>query len=420
MNRDFSAGPLHVSRYVGSLAVLLLLFVAGTPVQTSAQDSQPSPAPQATDAERQKAIDLFQQNKFEEALPLFEELALARPNDAAVEEMLGGCLVAHAVNLPDAEQRRQTRLRARKAFLRAQELGDKSGYVTVALAQIPEDGADVVYSPRAEVDSAMREAEAAFSRGDFPGAIAGYAQVLKLDPSNYDATLFTGDVYFKEKDYDNSCSWFEKAVALDPNRETAYRYWGDAIYRSGKDDQAQEKYVLAIVAEPYNKAPWVGLLQWAQRNHYTLTQPNIQTPAIQTTPDGKTNFTLDINMLGKNDGSDAWIVYGGTRTIWATQKFKQHFPDEKEYRHSLPEESDALSVVASYVSEKIDGKKLDAKDLNPQLAVLLKLKQEDLLDAYILISHPDKGIAQDYAAYRAAHRDKLIQYMHEYILPHAN
>jgi tetratricopeptide (TPR) repeat protein len=394
------------------LAAILFSILAFVVYPVRAQDSPTS------DGLRQKAIDLFKQNRFEEALPLLEDLTVSRPNDALLQEDLGACLMGHAVNLSDPVLRRETRVRARKAFLRAKELGDNSNYLAIALSGIPEDGGDYSFSDRKEVDSAMRAAEGAFSRGDFPGAIAGYAQVLTLDPNNYAAALFTGDVYYKQKDYDNSGKWFEKAIAIDPNTETAYRYWGDALYAAGENDDAREKYVQAIVAEPYKKASWVGLSQWAQRNHVTLSQPKIQSPnSFQTKTDGNASITIDPNTLGKKDGSQFWLGYEASRVLWKNEKFKQQFPNEKEYRHSLAEESDALGAVAAMIAEGVRSKQIESKELDPQLATLLKLQQERLLEPYILISRADQGIAQDYFAYRADHRNKLIQYMHEFILP---
>ncbi len=176
------------SRRNRRLTAFLLLVFALAAFTLRAQESQ------AGDPLRQKAMDLFKQNRLEEALPLLEDLTVSRPDDAGTQEALGACLMGHAINLPDPVLRRETRLRARKAFLRAKDLGDKDNYLTMMLSSIPEDGGDYSFSNRKDVDSAMRSAEAAYSRGDFPGAIAGYAQALSLDPNNYEAALFTGDV----------------------------------------------------------------------------------------------------------------------------------------------------------------------------------------------------------------------------------
>ena len=40
-----------------------------------------------------------------------------------------------------------------------------------------------------------------------------------------------------------------------------------------------------------------------------------------------------------------------------------------------------------------------------------------LLEPYVLLVRPDEGIAQDYMAYQAANRDKLIQFVDKYVLP---
>lgn len=404
------SGNFRRIRLAGTLFCLALL-VPLRPLL--AQDSQ------AYDQDRKKALELYQQSRLEDALPLFERLSAVRTNDPVVFEALGACLFAHAVNLPDPEARKATRVRARQAFLKAKELGDHSNYLVAMLDQIPEDGGDPVYSSRKDVDDAMRAAEAAYGRGDFADALAGYSHVLTMDPKNYEAALFSGDVCFKQKNYDESYKWFQEAVTIDPDRETAYRYWGDSLLAARRNSEARDKFIQAFIASPYEKLPRIGLMQWAQRNGVTLTQPKIDSPNSMSTNGNQTNITIDTNTLGKKDGTESWMLYEITRASWKTAEFQKEFPNEKEYRHSLAEESQALSLVANAVSEHVEKKEIKAADLNPQLAVLIKLKNEGLLEAYTLFAKADQGIAQDYAAYRRDHRDKLVQYMNEYVVPAA-
>jgi tetratricopeptide (TPR) repeat protein len=401
--------PCFLAARALSLSLILALLPAHSPAR-----AQNSPT---DDQDRKTALALYQQNRFEDALPLFEQLTVAHPKDIILLEGLGTCLLAHAVSVSDPEMRRQTRLRARDAFLRAQKLGDNSNYLQTELQQIPEDGSVPAYSDRKEVDDAMRTAEAAFARGDFPGALAGYAEVLRLDPQNYQAALFSGDVCFKHKDYDASYSWFEKAVAIDPDQETAYRYWGDALYAAGKNVDARQKFIAAVVASPYQRVSWVGLSQWAQRNGLTLSQPKIDSPNSMVANGNQTNITIDASTLGKKDGTESWMLYEITRISWKDTEFQKTFPNEKQYRHSLAEELAALGLVADAASENVASKKIKSQDLNPQIATLIKIKGEGLLEAYILLARPDEGLAQDYAGYRNDHRDKLLQYMNEYVVP---
>ena len=55
------------------------------------------------------------------------------------------------------------------------------------------------------------------------------------------------------------------------------------------------------------------------------------------------------------------------------------------------------------------------KQLSNDLQLLLQLEEAGLLEAYVLLARPDEGVAQDYAEYRKANRDKLRRYLTEYL-----
>ena len=65
----------------------------------------------------------------------------------------------------------------------------------------------------------------------------------------------------------------------------------------------------------------------------------------------------------------------------------------------------------------VNERKLKEKDLDVSLANLLKLQRANLLEPFLLFAKVDEGIAQDYAAYRQANRDKLRQYLMEFVAP---
>jgi len=101
-------------------------------------------------------------------------------------------------------------------------------------------------------------------------------------------------------------------------------------------------------------------------------------------------------------------------------RFVTQFPQEPEYRHSLPEESEALTATAT-VLEKLKGDPQTAKLVadNPEAGLLLKLHEAGLIEPYVLFSLGDDDIAKDYVAYRAKNRDKLESYMDKFVLPPA-
>jgi hypothetical protein len=48
---------------------------------------------------------------------------------------------------------------------------------------------------------------------------------------------------------------------------------------------------------------------------------------------------------------------------------------------------------------------------------LIQVDHDGLLEPFVLLNRADRDIAQDYPAYRSAHRDKLYRYLDEVVLP---
>jgi tetratricopeptide (TPR) repeat protein len=368
-------------------------------------------------ARRKLAFSLFDSNKLVDARVLLEKLHTEKPDDVPVLERLSFATLALSATLTDASERKQERAHARKLADEAKAAGDDSNLLKIVLA-VPEDGGEMAFTGTAEVQATLREGEAAFAKGDMDAAIAAYARALALDPHQYDAALFTGDVYFKKKDHEQADKWFARAVEIDPNRETAYRYWGDDLVAQGRASEAKEQFINAVVADPYNQRSWMGLSQWAKGQKIVLGNPRIVPPnQIEDKGNSQTNITIDPSTLqagAKKDGTDAWFSYTLFRAVWHGEKFQKEFPAEKEYRHSLPEEVDGFQGVVNQV--KAEMKKNQIQQLDPALAALVKLSDEGLLESYILISRADKGISQDYPAYRDAHREKIRHYITEWII----
>ena len=409
----------HGSHRLAVLSICLVVLVASATAQTTPDRSAPAPAAKS-DPERDHAHELFVSGKFVDAMPLLEKLAADRPSDAAVKEWWAFSMMAYASTLSDPELRKKARARARKIGFEAKQLGDNSNLLQVVL-DVPEDGAESAFSNRKDVDDAMKAAEADFSRGDLDKARQGYLQALLLDPGNYEAALFIGDVYFKQHLNGSAGEWFARAAQINPDRETAYRYWGDALWDLGKSAEAREKYILAIIAEPYNRRSLVGLNQWAGRVKVTLNWVRLQDKSKVTQPDEKTtNITLD-NSLGtkKNDPNlTAWTSYAIGRASWRRDKFKKEFPNEAKYRRTMREEADSLHLMVTVLTEQKDFER-KKKDLDPSLLQLIAIDHAGFLEPFALLNRGDDEIAQDYAAYRAANRDKIYRYFDEFVVPKA-
>ena len=389
------------------IGILVLLLIASFTTATA-----------QVDPERQRAFQLFKDAKYMEALPLFEQLALKYPEDPAVIQNLGMLVFMQSGVLPTAEERKTARKRGRALLVQAQKLGVDDKIINALIAGIPPDGGEEgSFSAKKEVDEAMRAGAAAFASGDFPKALESYQRALLLEPTLYEAALYTGDVYFKTADQVKASEWFARAVALNPDRETAYRYWGDSLIKQGKVTEAGEKFVEAFLAEPYSRLARAGLLNWADTIHVTLAHPRVDLPAnVAQKQEGQTTLTLDPNIFKKDDKSGsaaAWMTYGLIRAGWPQGEFAKQYPDEKTYRHSLKEEAAALRGALKVLAEK---KGADAKNIDPSLVVVQKLDKEGLLEAFILLALPDEGIANDFRAYRKTNIEDLRRYVKLYVM----
>lgn len=370
----------------------------------------------AQDDEAARANALYEEHKMLEALPLYEDLVKAHPDQSLYFKRLADCLVSKAAQLSDPAEIKAVQIRERDAAKRAVELGDTTVYIRMMANADPDVPllAGIVSPGKA----LLAEGEKAFTAGDFPTAMVKYTAAAEADPHLYEAALYAGDTAFEQKDLKTAAVWFARAIAIDPDRETAYRYWGDAIKNySGDPYSAKDKFIDAIVAEPYNRLAWQGIKQWAQIEKAVLMAPRIERPAAPVVdPNDPKKITINIDPAMTDEkthpGGTAWIMYPSERALYRGEKFRKEFPDEKEYRHTLKEEDEALSLVVAMLSENLS----KPEKLDESLRNLVELKSAGMLDCWILINGADQGIAQDYDAYREQHRQLLHDYLSRFVV----
>jgi len=367
----------------------------------------------AYDAKQRRAEELFAQGKRLEALPLLEELVRANPKNDAMLVALAACLVDHAATLSDPDAAGRERLRARNLLEQAWQLGNRSQLamnLSQLLRQLPPSGA-IKFSDNPRADEAMRAGEAAFSRRDFDAARRHYAKALELEPQNYAPALFIGNTYDRQNQFAKAAEWYERAIRLAPDVETAYRYYADMLARQGDMARARLMLIHAAVAEPYNRMVWRELHAWATLNHTQLNEIYISVPPASNAP-AEHRPAVGVSAV--------WQAYRTVKSACRDGgRFRTRFPEETEYRHSLPEESESLTAAAEVLQKlKSDDNGIgEAIRADPSLGLLVKLYERDLIDPYVLFSLGDSGIARDYPAYRATHRQKLEEYLDKLVVP---
>ena len=409
---------MRISRRQNLSFVLLLSLCAMPPLVFQAKAAQPDAAQAqlgASDQEkRQRAVALFSQGKRLEALPLLEELVQKNPRDAELLVALGASLIDHAATLPDQDAAAKDRFRARDLVQKAWQLGNTSPLaenLRQLLRDLPANGA-IRFSDNPAVEQVMNAGEAAFARRDFDEALTIYAKALKLEPTNYSATLFTANTYDRKNDFATASQWYERAMRLDPDIETAFRYYADMLAKRGDMAKARSMLIHAAVAEPYNKIVWREIRAWALVNNTAFKLVYLPIPQVAK-DDGSIQASEQPPQL-----VSAWRAYHAVIADWRKGgKFEKQFPQEA-YRHSLPEESEALTAAAMVLQTLgQDEKSAELVTGNTVAGLLLKLYEAGLIDPYVLFSLGGDGIARDYKAYRAVNRAKLEEYMDKFIMP---
>lgn len=402
--------------------VLLMGLCAMPPVlcQTNAAETNAAQAKQDTfdQEERQKAVALFSQGKRLEALPLLEELAQKNPQDVELLVDLGASLIDHAATLTNEDAAAKERFRARDLVQKAWQLGNASPLaenLRQLLRDLPANGA-IRFSDNPAVEQVMDAGEAAFARRDFDEALTDYAKARELEPTNYFASLFAANTYDRKNDFARASEWYEHAMGLNPDIETAFRYCADMLARQGDMAKARSMLIHAAVAEPYNKIVWREIRAWALINNTAFNLVYLPIPLV-----AKDSSAAHAASEQPPQLLSAWAAYHSVIADWRKGgKFEKQFPQETAYRHSLPEESEALTAAAGVLqSLKQDKTSAELVTGNTVAGLLLKLHEASLIDPYVLFSLGDDGIARDYNAYRAANRTKLEEYMDKFVMPPA-
>lgn len=387
------------------------------------------------ESERKQADELFVAQKPLEALPFYEDLCRQDPTVAVFAERHGAGLLAKEATVSDPAERMKVHLQAISEIKRAQALGDNTPYVrgvlnieakTLVGAVVTGIPLTVGYTYKGKPDAQaiFHEAEAAFGRSDWAAAAKLYTQAADLDASWYDPALYAGDSFFRLKDGANLSIWFAKAVAIDPDRETAYRYWGDALFQAGDQIGAREKFVEAVIAEPYGNPAISELGQWAQRTGHQLVRPGITRPEF-TTADGVLRIDPELAASTK-DGRSSWIIYQQFRVAHGARTLNQPIVaggsdanavvTPNGYRHTIAEEHAALRAMLADIDAKLKAGTLIEANLDPSIRNIRDLEKADALGAWIAINAADAGIHSDYPGYRGNHHKHLVEYVNSYLI----
>ena len=356
-----------------------------------------------------KAVLYFQAGSYAEAIPYFETVLKANPNEPKVHFLYGFCLVAKSKQISDPAAAKQLSAKALEQFKTAKQLGlnDPSNDALIQiLSGEPSAGGTHQYSENEQAEKYMTQGESLYAQSKYDEAVKMFEKALAADPKLYQAGTSGGDCFTARGDWDNAEKWYQKAIAIDPNRETAYRYSATPFMKQKKYEQARDRYIEAYITEPYSQMSPRGISQWAEVTGAKLGHPVVDVPEVTFDEKGKAVPKAAIN--ADDPSASPWVAYLTTRESWKKDTFTKTYPNEKQYRHTLKEECEALRAAVKASQQQ--------KSPNKQFELLARLDTDGVLEAFVLIARPDEGIAEDHADYLKNNRPKLRQYVLNYVI----
>lgn len=360
---------------------------------------------ESIEALTREARKLVDENRYIDALPLLEKIILSYPNNGEMWADFGIAIVSNATTMTDTAERKKEMERGIKALTRAKKLGTTNTRALYFLDQFEDfDGTDNFSNDNPEVEKYLREGEAYFGRADYDAAFKSYEKAYKIDPKNYEAVLFMGDCFYAQKKYKEAESYFIKAIEINPDVETAYRFLGDAYFYQNKDQEALDKFLEAVLIEPYSRMTWDSLRKWAGKT-------NANYDLIKIVPPGSEEYgSIKINesLLKAEDGTDKWKLYNETVKDLMANK------SATDLEFTLSDEIKAWRRVADAV--RVDMKSGKIKYPDQSLINLLKLDDKNLIESYILLLRPQDSFLENYVSYRKENRQKMKQFIREFIL----
>ena len=160
--------------------------------------------------------------KYSEAVPLYQKAIQLMPKNSDYVYSLGTCYQAAGQIDLAAEQ-----------YQKAIQMDGKNKDFQKALAAAIGLKADPM------IDAAVKKQTA----GDLPGAIAGYKQVLQMDPNNARAHTNLGTALQQSDDFQNALAEYDTGYKLDPKGEVNDLYLGAVIDENNSQAaRAVEKY----------------------------------------------------------------------------------------------------------------------------------------------------------------------------------
>lgn len=198
----------------------------------------------------------FNKQRFDEALPSFEQAVKLDSKDKTAREMLETTRGVKAYFEKDYRKAAESLRKALELNPRNQTAGQLLGNCHLYLKEY--DRAEKAYrdylaafpdNPEASRVAHQNLSKLYIDQKRYPEAIAALKKLVAADPRNADAYNNLGVVYFQTKDYPNAVAAWEKSLKLRPKNAQTLKFLGFSYYNLGKFKEAIDRYEAALKLE---------------------------------------------------------------------------------------------------------------------------------------------------------------------------
>ena len=194
-----------------------------------------------------KAMSLFQEGKYKEAIDAFSSVLETEPDNANVYNNMG---VAYS-NTGDFEHSENCYVKAieldpelAQAYINLSDLYYKAGDIASAVGTLQRGS----YELQDNLAIAHLLARVYIEDQRWDDAIVELERVLDGEPDNYDAFYDLGHVYFELGDYETAIDNFENVLSYEDNQNSEVLYYAlaQAYEANNQIDKAISNYLKAI------------------------------------------------------------------------------------------------------------------------------------------------------------------------------
>jgi tetratricopeptide (TPR) repeat protein len=317
------------------------------------------------------------QARYQEALARYKAAELADPKASIPLSLAAGLMLKLSTAVPK-DKAVQLRDMSRAMAERASALESDDPVAQEVLRMLDDDGLSPLRVPNAKAARLMADAESAFAREDYKGALPKYEAVMQADPAYSSAWVAAGNTYYVQKDWARAEALFRRATEIEPHHSQAWRYLSDALLYQKKRSEAEAALYAAIQADPSQRPNWGKLAMFRRAAAMPLKRLALRRGVrVVQNADGK--YVVEVNEKGAAEG----LPDHGVRLMLGMSEYKLRTDDKSNTRSPFEIElaSWRLALKVADEIETNDGKRLS----DPALLQIQALARDGQLEPAILL-----------------------------------